>query len=136
VSFAELDDVLPEADHVVSSLPLTPFTSKLLSAELIEKTKPGAHFFNVGRGGTVDQDALIAALQGGRIGGAGLDVTDPEPLPVDSALWVMPNVLITSHTSGASPMARARIGELLLANLRRYQNGEDLLNVVDLEHGY
>jgi phosphoglycerate dehydrogenase-like enzyme len=136
VSFAELGDVLAEADHIVSSLPMTPFTSKLLSSELIGKTKLGAHFFNVGRGGTVDQDALIAALQSGQLAGAGLDVTDPEPLPQDSLLWAMPNVLITSHTSGGSPIVVQRVAALLGENLRRYQDGGGLVNVVDFEHGY
>lgn len=136
VTFDMLDQVLPEADHIVSSLPMTPSTVRLLSAELIEKVRPGAHFFNVGRGGTVDQSALIEALKRGHLGGAGLDVTDPEPLPKDSPLWTMPNVLITSHTSGGSPMVGARVADLLTSNLQRYVAGEDLLNVVDFDQGY
>lgn len=134
--FHDLPRVLSEADHVVSSLPLTPHTAKLLSADLIRAMKPGAYFFNVGRGGTVDQKALIAALEDGHLGGAGLDVTDPEPLPEDSPLWAMPNVLITAHTSGASPQVEERVRYVLAENLRRYEAGEDLLNVVDYEQGY
>ncbi|HWV24554.1 MAG TPA: D-2-hydroxyacid dehydrogenase [Thermomicrobiales bacterium] len=136
IGFDDLPRVLPEADHVVSSLPMTPHTEKLLSAELIDAMKPGAYFFNVGRGGTVDQDALISALEDGRLGGAGLDVTDPEPLPEDSPLWSLPNVLITAHTSGASPQVGPRVVELMIENLRRYEAGEDLLNVVDYDQGY
>ncbi len=136
VGFGELGDILPDVDHVVSSLPMTPGTAKLFSSEMIRKMKRGAYFFNVGRGGTVDQDALIEALVNGHLGGAGLDVTDPEPLPRDSPLWSMPNVLITSHTSGGSPRADERVIELTVENIRRYCAGEDLLNLVDLEHGY
>lgn len=136
VSFAELGDVLPDADHVASSLPMTPFTNKLLSADLIARMKPGAFFYNVGRGGTVDQEALIVALQDGRLGGAGLDVTEPEPLPEDSPLWTMENVLLTSHSSGGSPRTGERSAEVLRENLRRYIAGEELLNIVDLEYGY
>lgn len=136
VGFDDLPRILPEADHVVSSLPMTPHTAGILSADLIRAMKPGAFFFNVGRGGTVDQDALIAALANGHLGGAGLDVTDPEPLPNDSPLWEMPNVLITAHTSGASPQVGERVKAILLENIRRYQAGEDLFNVVDYEQGY
>lgn len=136
VSFAELGDFLPEVDHVASSLPMTPYTDKLLSADLIARMKPGAFFYNVGRGGTVDQEALIAALQDGRLGGAGLDVVEPEPLPEDSPLWTMENVLMTSHSSGGSPRTGERSAEVLRENVRRYIAGEDLLNIVDLEYGY
>lgn len=136
VGFGDLGDVLPDVDHVVSSLPMTPGTAKLFSSEMIGRMKRGAYFFNVGRGGTVDQDALIEALVNGHVGGAGLDVTDPEPLPSHSPLWAMPNVLITSHTSGGSPNADERVAELAVENIRRYCAGEDLLNLVDLEHGY
>jgi D-2-hydroxyacid dehydrogenase (NADP+) len=136
VGFGELGDVLPGVDHVVSSLPMTPGTAKLFSSEMIGRMKRGSHFFNVGRGGTVDQDALTEALVNGHLAGAGLDVTDPEPLPDDSPLWRLPNVLITSHTSGGSPRAEERVAELAVENIRRYCAGEDLLNLVDLEHGY
>lgn len=136
VGFAELGDVLPDVDHVASSLPMTPGTARLFSSDLIKRMKRGSYFYNVGRGGTVDQDALIEALANGQLAGAGLDVTDPEPLPEDSPLWGMTNVLITSHTSGGSPKADERVAELVVENIRRYCEGEDLLNLVDLEHGY
>ena len=91
---------------------------------------------DAGLTGAVDQEALIAALRAGRLAGAGLDVTDPEPLPDDSPLWEMPNVILTGHTSGTSPMAEARVYEVLVENIRRYRDGRDLLNVIDVEWGY
>lgn len=136
VSFDGLAEVLPLADHVVSSLPMTLGTAGIMSREHIHAMKPGAYFYNVGRGGTVDQAALIDALQTGHLAGAGLDVVDPEPLPEDHPLWDTPNVLITSHTSGNSPQALGRMVALTLEQLRRYQAGEELLNVVDQTAGY
>lgn len=136
ITFNQIEGVLPTVDHVVSSLPMTPYTDKIVSREMISRMKPEAYFFNVGRGGTVDQDALIEALQSGHLGGAGLDVTTPEPLPPDSPLWEMENVLITSHTSGGSPKTRERAATTLVENLRRYQSGESLINEVNLEYGY
>jgi D-2-hydroxyacid dehydrogenase (NADP+) len=136
VPFSELANVLPRADHVVSSLPMTHATAGIVSEAMIASMKPGAYFYNVGRGGTVDQDALIAALQSGHLAGAGLDVTSPEPLPADSDLWDLPNVIITAHTSGTSPKAAARAYDVLAENIRRYQDGRELFNVVDTEWGY
>lgn len=136
VTFDMLPSILPQADHVISSLPMTPFTDKIVDGEFISQMKPGSYFHNVGRGGTVDQEALIRALESGHLGGAGLDVTDPEPLPEDSPLWDAPNTIITSHTSGNSPKYHDRGADLLGENLRRYQASQDLLNVIDLEMGY
>ncbi|MCO5216253.1 MAG: glyoxylate/hydroxypyruvate reductase A, partial [Thermomicrobiales bacterium] len=128
--------VLPSADHVVNSLPMTPGTAGIMSRELIGSMRQGAYFYNVGRGGTVDQEALIDALRSGHLAGAGLDVVDPEPLSEDHPLWDTPNVLITSHTSGNSPQAARRMAMLTLEQLRRYQAGEELLNIVDQTAGY
>ncbi len=136
VPFDALPEVLPSADHVVSSLPMTPGTAGIMSRELIGSMKQGAYFYNVGRGGTVDQEALIDALRSGHLAGAGLDVVAPEPLPEDHPLWDTPNVLITSHTSGNSPQAARRMAMLTLEQLRRYQAGEELLNIVDQTAGY
>lgn len=136
VSFEHIVDELAQADHIVNCLPLTPDTDKIVSQDMIGQMKQGAYFYNVGRGGTVDQDALIDALQSGKLAGAGLDVTMPEPLNEDSPLWGMTNVLITSHTSGNSPMAQQRMAELTGEQLTRYQNGDQLLNVVDMTAGY
>ncbi len=136
VPFEHLDGELAKADHVVSSLPMTESTKAIFGRDQITAMKQGAYFYNVGRGGTVDQKALIEALQSGHLGGAGLDVTDPEPLPAESPLWAMKNVIITSHTSGNSPQALQRMADLTAEQLQRYQSGDELLNVVDLSAGY
>ena len=98
--------------------------------------RPHAFLVNIGRGALIDQNALIAALQEQRLGGAALDVTDPEPLPADSPLWVMENVIITPHIAGLSTHYNDRIVDLLSENLRRYLTGEPLLNLVQRELGY
>ncbi len=136
ISFENLGAELGSADHVVSSLPMTESTKQIFDRDRILAMKQGAYFYNVGRGGTVDQDALIEALESGHLGGAGLDVTEPEPLPADSPLWGMKNVIITSHTSGNSPHALQRMADLTAEQLQRYQSGDELLNVVDLSTGY
>lgn len=136
VSFENLKSELSQADHVVNSLPMTKDTDKIVNQEMLRQMKKGAHFYNVGRGGTVDQDALIEALRGGHLAGAGLDVTTPEPLNADSPLWDMQNVIITSHTAGDSPQSHERMVDLTAEQLRRFQAGEQLLNVVDLSAGY
>jgi phosphoglycerate dehydrogenase-like enzyme len=98
--------------------------------------KPSAYIYNIGRGAIIDQDALVTALQSKQIAGAGLDVTDPEPLPADSPLWDMTNVQITCHTSGATPYNWERGMEILIDNLGRFDRGEPLRNVVDKDAGY
>lgn len=136
VSIADLDAVLGEADHVIASLPHTVETVQLFDRDRFARFKDGAHFYNVGRGTSVDQPALIEALQSGKLGGAGLDVTDPEPLPEGDPLWDATNVIITAHTAGATPYFRQRVLDLFGENLRRYHAGEELLNVVDIGRGY
>ncbi len=136
VSFDELEQELAEADSIINCLPMTPTTDGIVSREMISKMKPGVRFYNVGRGGTVDQDALIEALQNGHVAAAGLDVTTPEPLDADSPLWDMRNVIITSHTAGDSPQSHKRMVDLTAEQLRRYQAGEQLLNIVDQTAGY
>ena len=132
----QLDDALGQADHVVISLPLTERTRGLFGAEQLAATKPGAYLYNVGRGAVVDTGALVEALETGQLGGAGLDVVDPEPLPPDSPLWGMANVLITAHTSGATPRYWDRGIEIVEANIERYRAGAPLVNEVDLGEGY
>ncbi|HWK81449.1 MAG TPA: D-2-hydroxyacid dehydrogenase [Thermomicrobiales bacterium] len=136
IALDDLDTALARADHVINVLPFTPDTTKLFDADRFAAMKAGSYFYNLGRGTTVDQDALIAALKSGHIAGAGLDVTDPEPLNEDSELWAMENVFITAHTSGNSPMVRPRLIDLCIEQVRRYRDGEDLLNVVDQTQGY
>ena len=131
----ELESLVAEADIIVNSLPLTPETRGLFDADLFASVKPRAYFINVGRGGTVVTDALVDALESGHLAGAGLDVTDPEPLPEDHLLWQMNNVIITPHVSWAGHDVRLR-RLLVHENIRRYLAGEALLSVVDPELGY
>jgi phosphoglycerate dehydrogenase-like enzyme len=131
----ELETLLAEADIVINALPLTDSTRGLFDRHHFDLMKRGAHFINVGRGGTVITDDLVAALESGQLAGAGLDVTDPEPLPAEHPLWQMPNVIITPHVSGFGSDRRLH-ATLLRENLRRYLAGERLLNVVDPERGY
>lgn len=133
---SDLPNALADADHVISSLPMTPDTRQMFDRELISRFKPGSYFYNLGRGGTVDQTALIKALESGHLAGAGLDVVDPEPLPEEHPLWDAPNVLITSHQSGGSNQTIERLFELSLDNLERYTSGRDLRNLVDQTAGY
>lgn len=131
-----LHDALPLADHVVVTLPLTPRTRRIIDAEAFAVMKTGAYFYNLGRGAVVDSDALVGALQRGAIAGAGLDVTDPEPLPLDSPLWDMENVIITAHTAGATPRYWQRALPILEENIARFVAGNPLVNVVDRSEGY
>ena len=96
----------------------------------------GAWVANIARGGLIDQDALIAALKSGHLGGAYLDVTNPEPLPPDSELWSLPNAIITPHTSWATEHLLERAAEIFVDNFDRYLRGEPLRNVVDIDAGY
>jgi phosphoglycerate dehydrogenase-like enzyme len=98
--------------------------------------KPTAYFINVGRGKSVVTDDLMAALLEGRIAGAGLDVTEPEPLPSDHPLWHQPNVIITPHISAGSDLRSERLWIVMRENLRRYVAGERMLSVVDIDRGY
>ncbi len=132
----DLEAYTREADVVVNCLPMTPDTEDLFDAELFQAMKSTAFFINVGRGGTVDTDALVAALVSGEIGGAGLDVTDPEPLPEDHPLWGAPNLIITPHFAAWSNDDSDLRWLLFRENLRRFAAGEELLSVVDPVAGY
>lgn len=133
-----LDALLPEADVVAMSLPGNPSTWHVLNRERIAALKENAVVINVGRGTAIDTDALSDALYAGKIAGAALDVTDPEPLPADHPIWDAPNAVITPHISGGFtlPETLEQIVELFAQNLKRYLAGEALQNVVDLETGY
>jgi phosphoglycerate dehydrogenase-like enzyme len=133
---AELRAALPAADFVVLTVPLTAETRAMIGEAELRAMKPSAFLVNIGRGATVQTPALVRALQEGWIAGAGLDVVDPEPLPPDSPLWAMDNVIITSHYSGLTPRYFERAFAILLDNLRRYQAGQPLRNVVDKKLGY
>jgi phosphoglycerate dehydrogenase-like enzyme len=128
--------VLSQADFIVNTLPGTNETRKMFGENEFRAMKNTAYYVNIGRGRTVDQPALVHALQSGAIAGAGLDVTDPEPLSTDSPLWQMENVIITGHYAGTTPEYDRRAIDLFLDNLERYVAGEPLRNVVDRELGY
>jgi phosphoglycerate dehydrogenase-like enzyme len=132
----ELGDLVVEADVVVTALPLTPETTGMFDAEFFAAMKPTAYFINVGRGKSVVTDDLMAALESGELAGAGLDVTDPEPLPTDHPLWRLPNVIITPHVAASSVQAVERLQAVVRENLRRYVAGEPMLSVVDVGRGY
>lgn len=132
----QLLDMAARADVVVNSAPLTPDTEGMFDARFFGALKRGAYFINVGRGRSVVTADLVAALESGRLAGAGLDVTDPEPLPSDHPLWRMPNVIITPHVSAGSDLIRERVFLVARENLRRYVSGEPMLSVVDIERGY
>jgi phosphoglycerate dehydrogenase-like enzyme len=136
VTFEDLEAVLPEADFVVLTMPLTQETRGMFNARLFALMKPSAYMINIGRGGTVDEPALIEALRSERIAGAGLDVFAVEPLPEDSPLWELPNVIITGHYSGDTPHYDERAMEIFLDNLERYSKGQQLRNLVDKQRGY
>ena len=134
----DIDRFLPEADFIACSLPATPETNRIFNAERISRIKSTAIIANVGRGTLFDQQALAEALMNYKIGGACLDVTDPEPLPKDNPLWDCPNLILTPHVSGFYHLhyTYERIVDIALENLRRYQNGEKLMNIVDRKSGY
>ncbi|HIQ05454.1 MAG TPA: D-2-hydroxyacid dehydrogenase [Anaerolineae bacterium] len=132
----QLLDLLPKADFVVLTVPLTRETQGMIGERELRAMKPTAYLINVGRGGTVRESALIQALQKGWIAGAGLDVFETEPLPQDSPLWDMDNVIITSHYAGLTPKYDERAMAIFLDNLQRYRSGEPLRNVVDKKLGY
>jgi phosphoglycerate dehydrogenase-like enzyme len=122
----ELDELLPRADSVVITLPLTTETRGLIDRRRIGLLKPGAILVNIGRGPVLDEDALIDALRSGRVRGAALDVFATEPLPPDSPLWELDNVILSPHTAAQSIRENERIVELFADNLRRYLAGEEL----------
>jgi phosphoglycerate dehydrogenase-like enzyme len=132
----KLNALLPAADVVVLAAPLTPDTQALFGAERFALMKDGAFLINIARGRMLDTNALVAALQSKKLRGAGLDVTDPEPLPADHALWKLPNVILTPHVSGQSPGTRDRTRRLFIENVRRFAAGEGLINAVDKKAGY
>jgi phosphoglycerate dehydrogenase-like enzyme len=133
---AELQAMLKECDYVVLTLALTPATRHIIDAEALRSMKPGAVLVNVARGALVDEPALIEALHSGQIRAAGLDVFEKEPLPADSPLWAMPNVLLTPHIAGLHPAHDAHLISLFTENLQRYLAGQPLLNLVDVAAGY
>jgi phosphoglycerate dehydrogenase-like enzyme len=131
-----LMEMVPRVDVLVSAAPHTKETEKMFNAEVFGKMKPSAYFLNMSRGGLVDQVALAKVLKDGRIRGAGLDVTTPEPLPATDPLWDAPNLIITGHSSGGAPIRQVRLIALVTENVRRYTNNLPLLNVCDKVRRY
>jgi phosphoglycerate dehydrogenase-like enzyme len=133
---ARLEELLERSDYVVLAAPLTHETRGLVGRRELERLRPDAWLVNVGRGALVDTDALVWALAKGAIGGACLDVTDPEPLPDDHLLWTFDNVLVTPHVANPPGTAEEPLARLVEENVRRFAAGEELLSVVDVERGY
>lgn len=131
-----LDSVIPAADVVFVSAPLTEQSHKMVGAREFELMKKGSYFIAVSRGGLYDMNALVKALDEKRLAGAGVDVTDPEPLPKGHALWKFDNVMITPHIAGRSDKDRARMVATIKDNLQRFVDGRPLVNVVDKQKGY
>jgi len=132
----ELTEMLPQCDYVLVSAPLTHATEALIGSEELAAMKPSAYLINIARGELVDEEALVEALQSRQIAGAALDVFSEEPLPSMNPLWDLPNVLMTPHISGASPIYSERLSDLFAENLRRYVAGQTLLNLVDKDREY
>jgi phosphoglycerate dehydrogenase-like enzyme len=133
---SEMRRLAGTADFIVNTTPLTAATTNLFDAKFFDACRKGAYFFNVGRGKSVVQADLVAALRSGQIAGAGLDVTEPEPLPADDPLWKLQNVILTPHVSVASDLGQTVRLEILKENVRRYVAGEKMLSVVDVAKGY
>jgi phosphoglycerate dehydrogenase-like enzyme len=132
----DLAELFSVADHLVLALPLTPATRRCVNAEVLAQAKRGLHLINIARGCLVDQEALIAALDAGRLGFATLDVTEPEPLPSGHSLYLHPRIRLTPHVSWSGNATRLRLTEQILTNLTAFARGESLQGVVDLSRGY
>ncbi|RAK04856.1 phosphoglycerate dehydrogenase-like enzyme [Halanaerobium saccharolyticum] len=132
----DLNKLLSRADYVILTLPGTPETEGIIGREELKMMKKSAFIINIGRGSLIKQDDLVEALEKGWIAGAGLDVTEPEPLPETSKLWELDNVILTPHTSGFSPTNDQRRFEIFKANLKHYLAQEELSNQVDFELKY
>jgi phosphoglycerate dehydrogenase-like enzyme len=131
-----IDDVIAESDYVVLSAPLTPLTVALITRERLRKMRPNAVLINVSRGAIVDEKALVEMLQAGAIRGAALDVFETEPLPAHSPLWDLDNVLLSPHSADHTADAHQRAMQFYVENLRRFQRGDPLENVVDKDQMY
>ncbi|HZT30695.1 MAG TPA: D-2-hydroxyacid dehydrogenase [Bryobacteraceae bacterium] len=132
----QLNDVLPQADVVFISAPHTPQSHKMMGPKQFDLMKKGAWFIAVSRGGIYDLDSLVRALDGQRLSGAGVDVTDPEPLPKGHPLWKFNNVIITPHIAGRSDRDHDRMVETVKENIERFVDGKPLINVVNKQKGY
>lgn len=135
-SLDRLDDLLRVSDYLAVAIPITAETRGLIGPRELGLMKPSASIYIMSRGGIVDQDALAAAIADGKLWGAGIDATDPEPLPAEHPLWGLPNVIISPHCSGASRQTTERGRAILKENIGRFLAGEPLLNVCDKRAGF
>jgi D-3-phosphoglycerate dehydrogenase len=131
-----LDEVWAQTDHVIVGAPATPDTRHIIDASVLARLKPTSWIVNIARGSLIDTDALVAALRAGEIGGAALDVTDPEPLPDGHPLWSAPNTLITPHTANPPAHQQAALAARVKDNVERFVAGHPLLGVIDVAAGY
>jgi D-3-phosphoglycerate dehydrogenase len=131
-----MPEIWSRADHFVIAAPATSETAHLVDADVLAQMKPTAWIVNVSRGSLIDTDALVAALRDGSIGGAGLDVTEPEPLPDGHPLWTLPNVLVTPHVANPATGLTALLAGHVTANVTRFAADEPLLSVIDPVRGY
>ena len=131
-----LDSVIGDADVIFMAVPHTPASHRMIGPSQFDAMKQGAYFIAVSRGGTYDLNSLVKALDSKKLAGAGVDVTDPEPLPMGHALWKMDNVIITPHIAGRSDMDRGRMLGIVKSNIKRFAEGQRLHNVVDKQKGY
>lgn len=127
----DIHDLFARADHLVVAAPLTEATRHIINRDVLGSAKPGLHLINIARGGLLDQEALLEALDNGRIGLASLDVTEPEPLPDGHPLYAHPRVRLSPHTSAISTNSRHEIADTFLANLERYVSGSELVNLAN-----
>ncbi|MGA8599338.1 MAG: D-2-hydroxyacid dehydrogenase [Bryobacteraceae bacterium] len=132
----QFDDVIPKADVIFISAPDTPKSHKMMGTREFELMKKNSYFIAVSRGGIYNMNGLVRALDEKRLAGAGVDVTDPEPLPKDHALWKFPNVIITPHIAGRSDQDARRMVGTIQENIRRFVDGRPLIDVVDKQKGY
>lgn len=136
VPASEIETIWDDVDHVIVSAPATDASRRLIDASVLARLKPTSWIVNIARGSLVDTEALLDAVTSGRIAGAGLEVTDPEPLPADHPLWTTPGVLITPHVANPRPLARRSLAERVRTNVARFAAGEELLGVIDVRAGY
>ena len=132
----ELPRLLAHSDHVCVTVPYTPDTHHLLNAAMLSQMQPTAYLYNIGRGKLIDEAALIESLQNGRLAGAGLDVFETEPLPTESPLWKMDNVILTPHVSGITPFYFQRMAQIVAENLHRFLADKPLNNLYNPARGY
>ena len=132
----DLPDLLGTSDHVVVAAPATPATQRMLDADSLKLVKPGVHIVNIARGALIDQDALRAALDDGRVAMASLDTVDPEPLPAGHWMYTHPKIRLSAHVSWSTPRGFERMVALFADNLERYLAGQPLHDIVDADEGY